>query len=93
MAAFDLLGRRWTLRVLWELRQDTLSFRELRSRCDEMSPTVLNTRLKELRDGGIVELTDDGYRLTALGDDLLEAMEPLWQWSQAWARKTRRPKR
>ena len=34
MAALDLLGRRWALRVLWELRGGPLSFRELRARCD-----------------------------------------------------------
>src|SRR5437773_3070549 len=64
MALLDLLGRRWALRVLWELQVETLSFRELRSRCDSMSPSVLNERLGEMRDSGVVELVDEGYRLT-----------------------------
>ena len=56
MAALDLLGRRWALRVLWELRDGTRSsFRELRERCDQMSTSVLNQRLAELRDAGLVE--------------------------------------
>src|SRR6266516_7768581 len=70
MAALDLLGRRWALRVLWELRVETLSFRELRSRCDSMSPSVLNERLSEMRDSGVVELVDEGYRLTKEGREL-----------------------
>ena len=43
MALLDLLGRRWTLRVLWELRARTATFRELRELCDDVSPTVIVT--------------------------------------------------
>ncbi len=91
MAALDLLGRRWTLRVLWELRHEMLSFRELRSRCDSMSPSVLNTRLSELREAGLVATnTSGGYRLTDPGRGLLNAMAPLDDWAKAWSRITRR---
>ena len=45
MAALDLLGRRWALRVLWELRDGPLGARALRERCDDMSPSVLYERL------------------------------------------------
>ena len=54
MALLDLLGRRWTLRVLWELREEGLGFRELQARCDAMSASVLSQRLRELREAGIV---------------------------------------
>jgi DNA-binding HxlR family transcriptional regulator len=36
MALLDLLGRRWALRVIWELRSEPLSFRELQERCAGM---------------------------------------------------------
>lgn len=85
MAALDLLGRRWILRLLWELREGPLTFRELRARCDEMSPTVLNQRLRELRDVRILETTDEGYALTKDGRDLLKALRPLLKWSEVWA--------
>ena len=49
MALLDLMGRRWTLRILWELRDGPLRFRALQKRCDEASPTILNQRLKELK--------------------------------------------
>jgi hypothetical protein len=45
MRLLDVLGKRWTLRVLWELRDERLTFRELRERCDDVSPTSLNHRL------------------------------------------------
>lgn len=85
MALLDLLGRRWALRVLWELREGTLSFRALRARCDSMSPSVLNERLAELREAGIVELTEDGYTLTRTGAELLEVFGPLSRWAKRWA--------
>jgi DNA-binding HxlR family transcriptional regulator len=87
MTALDLLGRRWTLRVLWELRDEPLTFRALRARCDAMSPSVLNQRLAELRESGLVEIDPDGgYRLTVAGRDLLRALAPLQAWATRWAR-------
>ena len=57
MALLDLLGRRWSLRIIWELRDDrSLTSRALRTACDEASPTVMQTRLTELRDAGLIEL-------------------------------------
>jgi DNA-binding HxlR family transcriptional regulator len=97
MALLDLLGRRWALRVLWELRDAPASFRELQERCDGVSPTVLNTRLRELRDAGILELEARiGYRTTAHGAQLLGALRPLHHWAAAWAKRraeARRPDR
>jgi DNA-binding HxlR family transcriptional regulator len=87
MALLDLLGRRWALRVLWELREQAATFRELRERCGGLSPTVLNERLKELREAGVVELSDEsGYRTTVAGAALLRALAPLDRWAKEWAR-------
>jgi len=89
MALLDLLGRRWTLRIAWELRDDrAMTSRALRSACDEASPTILQTRLTELREAGLVELvTGDGYRLTALGNDLMENFLPLHRFAERWAKR------
>lgn len=86
MAALDLLGRRWALRVVWELHQQPAGFRELQRRCDQMSSSVLNTRLDELSEAGLVTDGDEGYRLTKLGDGLVKAMSPLAAWSKRWAK-------
>jgi DNA-binding HxlR family transcriptional regulator len=88
MALFDLLGRRWALRLLWELRDGGVTFRELQARCEGMSSSVLNQRLGELRDAGIVERGGAaGYRLTREGAALLEALEPLHGWASRWGRR------
>ena len=88
MAALDLLGRRWTLRILWELSQAPAGFRELQRRCERMSSSVLSTRLGELTDARVLALRGDGYHLTQLGRDLVDALRPLSAWSQRWAGET-----
>jgi DNA-binding HxlR family transcriptional regulator len=85
MALLDLLGRRWVLRVIWELRNGPLVFRELQARCDGMSPSVLNGRLAELRGALIVETGDTGYQLTKRGEKMLELFDPLVDWVESWA--------
>ena len=87
MAALDVLGRRGALRVLWELRGDPLTFRALQDAC-ETNPGSLNTRLRELRDLGIVDHDAGGYRLTDQGRALMTALEPLQDWAQQWAAAT-----
>jgi DNA-binding HxlR family transcriptional regulator len=85
MAALDLLGRRGALRILWELRGgQAFTFRALQDAA-ELSPATLNTRLRELRDAGIVD-AEAGYTLAPLGMLLLPALEPLKEWAGRWAK-------
>jgi DNA-binding HxlR family transcriptional regulator len=86
MALLDLLGRRWTLRIVWELRETTRTSRALRSACDEASPTILQTRLTELREAGFVDLTADGYGLTELGRELFQTFAPLHRFAERWSK-------
>jgi DNA-binding HxlR family transcriptional regulator len=86
MAAMDLLGRRWALRILWELRQESLGARALRSRCDQMSSSVLYERLGELMEAGLVTRDETGgYLLTGVGASLGSALEPLNTWAERWS--------
>jgi DNA-binding HxlR family transcriptional regulator len=88
MALLDLLGRRWTLRIFWELREQPLTSRALRAACDEASPTVLQARLSELREAGLVELMPgNGYRLSELGRELLETFLPLHRFAERWNKR------
>ncbi len=87
MALLDLLGRRWALRVAWELRDRPLGFRALQASCDGMSPSVLSQRLAELSEAGIVQQAhDQSYELSPEGKSLLRALEPLNAWSSSWAK-------
>ncbi len=86
MAAMDLLGRRWALRILWELRGGAVGARALLARCPGLSSSVLYQRLHDLSDANLVERIDDGYCLTELGASLGDALTPLDAWARRWAR-------
>jgi DNA-binding HxlR family transcriptional regulator len=86
MAALDLLGRRWALRVLWELRAGPVGARALLARCEGMSSSVMYERLRELHEAGLVERAGQQWSLTRLGRDLGEAIAPLDAWARRWAR-------
>ncbi len=82
--ALELFHRRWMLRVIWELREGAWTFRALQARCGDISPTVLNQRLFELREAGLVASDEGGYRLTALGREMVVAFAPLSRWAVRW---------
>jgi DNA-binding HxlR family transcriptional regulator len=88
MALFDLIGRRWTLRVIWELEQagQPLTFRELRTACGDLSSSVLTRRLHELTQALLIERTSAGYALTSTGAGLVASLEPVLAWARDWSR-------
>ena len=86
MVLLDLLGRRWTLRLLWELRVGELSFATLRRAADNLSQSVLTARLRDLQDAGLVERGHSaGYRLTSAGAELVAQVSQLDRWATGWA--------
>jgi len=102
MALLDLLGRRWALRVIWELRGDTAlndtalndtasTFRELQARCGGVSSSVLADRLRELSEAGIIGHSEGGYALTAQGATLLARLAALDEWAATWQPPGRPP--
>ena len=92
MALLDLIGRRWTLRVMWELRNGPLTSRAIRAACDDASPTVIQARMSELRAAGFVELLPrGGYQLTPLGRDFHKAYLPLHQFAERWSAEVAAP--
>lgn len=84
MVLFDLLSRRWAMGVLWNLAERPRTFRELQAACGSASPSVLNQRLKELRQVRLVEKTAKGYALTDTGRGLFARLEPLGDWAMDW---------
>lgn len=88
MVVLDLLGRRTTLRILWELQSDSLTFRALLDAC-ETNTRLLNMRLGELREVGLVDHGEGGYRLTEEGKRLGSALKPLTQWADKWGHRMR----
>jgi DNA-binding HxlR family transcriptional regulator len=89
MAALDLFGRRWSLRLLWELRDGPVGARALVERCGGVSTSVLYERLRELADASLVTQDEaSAYALTEIGGELGAALAPLGAWAERWAHVT-----
>jgi DNA-binding HxlR family transcriptional regulator len=87
LALLDLLGRRWALRILWELRMQPASVQALHRRCDFMSTSVLSQRLAELKEARLIDKGGDGsYALTEHGGRLLSRLDGIDEWTQEWSR-------
>lgn len=83
LALFDVLGRRWALRIVWELRANAMTYRQLAAKVPDMSTSVLTQRLRDLRAARLVEHErGTGYRLTVQGNDLLAHLAPLREWAR-----------
>ena len=90
MRVLDALGRRWALRILWELRDGARTFRALREACDDVSPSSLNQRLADLRALGVVARGEHGYALTPEGARLGQIVLELHRWAEATQRRRSR---
>ncbi len=88
MAALSLFSRRWVLRIIWELRNGSLGFRELQARCDRLSPDTLSTRLSELQEAGIAQHDKQGaWELTPLGMEIGPTVKALSKWATTWEKQ------
>lgn len=86
MAVFDLLGKRWAMGIIWNLSRGPATFRSLQSACESISPSILNTRIKDLREAGLIDRSLDGYQLTDMGKELFSLLKPFGEWSIRWAK-------
>jgi DNA-binding HxlR family transcriptional regulator/putative sterol carrier protein len=85
--ALDVIGDRWTLLIVRELRFGPWRFTDLLDGLPGISRRLLTQRLRELERDGIVGRTElpppaarQVYELTDDGRDLAEAMLPLVAW-------------
>lgn len=81
-----LLEARYAMRVLWALRDGhPQTFRLLQDSVGGITPNTLNTRIKELRDAGLLVHGGDGYCLTPLGRELAGRLAELQPIASRWA--------
>lgn len=82
----SLLEARYAIRVLWALRDGhPQTFRLLQDSVGGITPNTLNTRIKELRQAGLMSHGDDGYIVTASGADLLKRLADVPAFASRWA--------
>jgi DNA-binding HxlR family transcriptional regulator len=90
---FVLLEARYALRILWALRDGhAQTFRVLQDSVGGVTPNTLNTRLKALRQAGLLVHGGEGYCVTLMGADLLRRIGELPTFAGRWARGPRRRK-
>ena len=80
------LESRYAMRVLWALKDGhAQTFRLLQDSVGGITPNTLNTRIKELREAGLVGHGSDGYSVSAAGMDLLKRLNDLQAFAAKWA--------
>jgi DNA-binding HxlR family transcriptional regulator len=88
----EIMGNPWSLLIVRELLLGSSRFNILQKGLPRISPTVLNTRLKELEEHGVlIKRRLNGqrgheYRLTAAGREFSAVIEALAVWGMRWAR-------
>jgi DNA-binding HxlR family transcriptional regulator len=81
-----LLESRYAIRVLWALKDGhAQTFRLLQDSVGGITPNTLNTRIKELREAGLLTHGTDGYAVTTSGADLLKRLGDLSAFAAKWA--------
>ena len=89
----ELLEARYALRVLWALKDGhPQTFRLLQDSVGGITPNTLNTRIKALREAGLMGHGSDGYLVTASGADLLKRLAELPAFATRWAAAQARTK-
>lgn len=90
----DLLEARYAIRVIWALKDGhAQTFRLLQDSVGGITPNTLNTRIKELREAGLVTHGSDGYVITPMGADLLKRIADMQVFAARWvAAQARKPK-
>jgi DNA-binding HxlR family transcriptional regulator len=93
----EIIGDPWSILIVRELLLGSSRFNVLQRGLPRISPTVLNTRLKELEERGVViKRRLDGrrghdYHLSAAGRELSTVVEALAVWGMRWAREEMGP--
>lgn len=87
----EILGDPWSLLIVRELLLGSCRFSLLQRGLPRISPTVLNKRLRQLEEKGVINKhrptgrRGHEYRLTAAGRELFPVIEALAVWGTRWA--------
>lgn len=85
----DMIADKWTVLVIYALRDNTWRYSDLERMIDGISQKMLTQTLRKLERNGLVTRTvypvvppRVEYALTELGSSLHEVLRPLCKWSQ-----------
>ena len=90
----QIIGEKWTLLIIRELLNGITRFNQIQRAMPRISPTMLNKRLGELAEFGIIdriripEQRGYEYALTECGLELAPLVLQMAKWGMRWARST-----
>ncbi len=83
----DLIGGKWKLLILWNLKDGTKRYGELHKLLSSVTPKMLTQQLRELEDDGIIvrkvyaEVPPKvEYTLTELGESVMKVIWEMRNW-------------
>ncbi|WP_050616301.1 winged helix-turn-helix transcriptional regulator [Bacillus testis] len=89
--SFNLIGKKWIISIIHTLMEKPKRFSEIHAYIPDLSKKMLNERMKELEDHGIVERDviserplRTEYTLTAKGLGLGQALKSIEDWADEW---------
>jgi DNA-binding HxlR family transcriptional regulator len=95
--AFEAVGGKWKVAILWELASANHRFGELKRKVKGVTEKMLIQQLRELERDGLITRTvfpevppRVDYALTEWGTSLNKALTPIANWGEAFARATGR---
>ncbi|WP_337098042.1 winged helix-turn-helix transcriptional regulator [Paenibacillus sp. YIM B09110] len=90
-AAADILGKKWTGRIIRVLLGGPKRFKEIKEQIPEMSDKMLTDRMKELETQNIINRNvypempvRIEYDLTDKGRELQPVIESIQKWGEEW---------
>lgn len=89
--AYQITGKKWVNFIIHTLMEEPKRFSEIQAYIPDLSKRMLNERIKELEDSGIVirnVITDRPirieYSLTRKGTELGRALRAVEEWAEKW---------
>src|SRR5689334_17342900 len=90
--SLEILGDHWTLLIIRDMLTGTRHFNDLERGLPRISRALLASRLRQLRQAGVIDkqLTGAGrktteYQLTQAGQELFGVIMALRGWGEKWA--------
>jgi DNA-binding HxlR family transcriptional regulator len=89
--SYQLIGKKWIGLIIHSLLEEPKRFSEIHAYIPDLSKRVLNERIKELEESGIIlrnVIADRPvrieYSLTRKGNELGKALKAVESWAEKW---------
>ena len=89
---FNIIGGKWKVIIIWELKENEKRFRELQKSIEKITDKMLTQQLRELEEAELISRKvypevppKVEYSLTLLGKSILPVLEMFEEWGKQYA--------